>query len=644
SLTKIFDADGILLLSSVLFTKENPADIPAIRKAFDGIPCVSIGDRLPDITSIIIHNRESMQKIMDHLVVEHGYRKFMYLSGPPGHRDNVVREHIFKETLKQHLPEHPEIESSILVGGFRELQAQQIVSEYILAHPDNPLDVIVAANDNMALGALKALHASSDERWNSCAVTGFDDIPQARLEIPSLTTVRQPFDELGRLAVRTIRDLAEGRKVPNILQIDSKVILRNSCGCRLPKSPSLVIPDSQLKKIQYQNIRFEGNLRNVSSFGQRLTTAESLSELVNYLGEFLHSIGVASFFLLLDPKSSGSSCTMSLIYSRFRGKESVFLDDCSCIDLSDFFLQDFRIDKKTSAFPCAYLLNSGNEELGLILYETEEYAHPHICSAGIFISNTVKRLQVLEDQKRYAQKLEEQVRLRTIALVEMNNKLKEESKQRLAVEEEVLHISEMERLRFSLDLHDDICQRLAGISMFSKSLRKGADLTELSEMIDETLLRTRQYAHDSFPVELDSLGLNEAIGSLCNSIQKQTGCQCSYKWAVSDISFLSNSQQINLYRIIQEALNNIIKHSGATKAVISVEIIEDMLVVSVNDNGKGVSSGAFTKNAEKSKKKQHIGIGLKSMEYRAHQIGATYLLRSSEKSGTLIELKIPCNN
>ena len=102
----------------------------------------------------------------------------------------------------------------------------------------------------------------------------------------------------------------------------------------------------------------------------------------------------------------------------------------------------------------------------------------------------------------------------------------------MEVEGEVLRISEIERQRFSTDLHDDICQRLAGISMLCRSYSKNEEgakkeeMEELAQLISQTLQTTRQYAHNSYPVELESLGLNRSINNLCNSFENTTGIKC----------------------------------------------------------------------------------------------------------------------
>lgn len=289
-------------------------------------------------------------------------------------------------------------------------------------------------------------------------------------------------------------------------------------------------------------------------------------------------------------------------------------------------------------------MRSGKEYLGLIVYEADDAVHPHVCSGAIYIANTLKRLRILDDEKERSRLLEKEVSLRTQALLDANEKLKEEARRRIAVEAEVLRISEMERLRFSLDLHDDICQRLAGISMCCKSLTSGLSpqtlLPELSEMIDETLHLTRQYAHDSFPMELDTLGLNEALARLCHSLNTQTKLECSYSWKAPSKSPLSASEDINVYRIIQEALQNVIKHSKATKVSVSIISGETEFIVRVQDNGEGNPHLEEGEMSPKENRRQE-GLGLRSMQYRAHQLNAAYVFHSSKKSGTLVEVRIP---
>ena len=223
-------------------------------------------------------------------------------------------------------------------------------------------------------------------------------------------------------------------------------------------------------------------------------------------------------------------------------------------------------------------------------------------------------------------------------LVQANNR-------RLKVEAEVLEISEIERQRFSNDLHDDICQRLAGISMLCRSYSKlekpvqKAQMEELAELVNDTLQRTRQYAHNSYPVDLEQIGLNGSLANLCASFEQQSQIICRYDWTIPAHVAFDKTQKINIFRIVQEALHNVMKHSQAKNVEVNCKsLIEDdgeYIVVTVTDDGIGISE----------EKMNNFGIGLNSMQYRANQIGAEFIValrqaQGPQSVGTTIQIKM----
>lgn len=639
--------DGVLLLSSVILNHTDLMFLPDLTKTFQDTPCISIGNRLFDFPSIIIKSRHSMEQLMDHLIHHHGYRKFLYMGGPVEHRDNMVREHVFRRFINICQETYPQISGRVINGGFHEVSGMHIVNRYIDEHPTGYLDAIVAANDNMAIGALKALRTQKDPRWHECAVTGFDDIPQGRHEVPSITTVHQPLAELGKLAVETLMNAMEGQKIPQVIHVNSHICIRNSCGCSKDEETqqsdtNLDELKNHMSHIQYQAIKSEQNMRNLSYLGQSLTAVDSLKYLLYELNYFLNNINNQRYYLLLYPEHSMNIPSEArLIFKREEGRETLYLEDDKNINLKDFFDSQLYANALEPESLSVYHLISGNEKIGLVIYEAEDYTHPHMCSSSVFVANSIKRLQVMKDEKERSRLLEQQVALRTEDLVTINKKLKEEASQRIAVEAEVLRISELERQRFSMDLHDDICQRLAGISMYSKSINSLNSLQDLSSMIDETLQRTRRYAHDSFPMEIDSLGLNEALRRLCDTTEKQTGTPCHYHWEIKSENPFSKEEDINIYRIIQEALSNVIRHSGASLATIRLEQKERTIVLSIEDNGIGTPGDEKKLPRKSLRSKRGIGLGRRSMEYRAHQLNAEYSCRSEENKGTIVELRIP---
>ncbi|MDR2701852.1 MAG: substrate-binding domain-containing protein [Spirochaetaceae bacterium] len=688
---EFLSADGILILTSVIGTRTASAPMTALRRVFN-IPVVSIGNRLLDYPSIVVKNKESMTLLMEHLIEFHGYRKLLYLGGPAQHPDNLSREHIFRRTINSLGKKFPGLEGKVMNGEFHQTSAMMMLREYMDANPNAPPEVIVAASDNIALGALELLRVRQEPLWSDCPVTGFDDIDQASREIPALTTIRQPLEEMGKLAVKTLWDLMQCKETSQIIHVESELKIRNSCGCKVQwkSRDDANVPDHTDGGTAN---RSEYNMQNVSLLGQALITVNSPEEMLSPLRFFLTNLAVKTFYLILYPtplEQIGKKG--NLIYQKTGNKEFFTADHPVTVDMTDFFSNTIIIKAVTErtvthpAIPnpaefsephswCVYYLRSSKEYLGLIVYEAPDRVHPQMCNAAIFLANTVKRLQIYGDEKEQSLRLEQEVALRTKDLTETYQKLREEVARRTAVEAEVLRISEMERLRFSMDLHDDICQRLAGISMFCKSLINSVSshsfLPELFDLIDETLIRTRRYAHDSFPMELDALGLKEALSALCHTVTKQSSCgintggihasgknaggknaggqnacRCVFSWSGPEKSPFSPAHDLNIYRIVQEALQNAVKHAAANQIQVTVHSGRKIFTVTVSDNGVGIPRPNEEEPgpAEMTRYIKGGGLGLRSMRYRAHQLGAEYIFESSEQEGTRVEIRISLKN
>jgi signal transduction histidine kinase/DNA-binding LacI/PurR family transcriptional regulator len=625
-------ADGILFLSSVMIDRANFDCGEQLKTLFAGMPFVSVGDRLFDYHSIQVQVEKPMEELMEHLIVFHGYRNFLFIGGPAEHQDSVIRENIFRRFMEKYRDTYPRLRGTVVNGEFLEMSGMIIIRDYMRRHPDEPPDVIVAANDNTAIGVQNMLSRREDPRWRNCPVTGFDDISQSGLEMPTLTTIQQPLDALGKLAVRTLWDLIRGRELPRTILTGARLVIRSSCGCAAPAEP---VPAEQpsYPAERYRAIANQYHLRHLSVLGRRLVVINTCAEMIRPLRFFLTSLDVPLFFLILyeRPRPDMGSAGR-LIYERTRDRDLSHVDNPLTVDIARF-MRELGQYSGISRTWCLTHLRSGSEFLGLVIYGVPDDIQPQLCNGLILLANTVKRLFIYGDEMERASQLEREVR--------------EEVRRRMEVEAEVLRISEMERLRFSSDLHDDICQRLAGISMFSKSLaarkqdgRGAGDLRELSQLIDETLLRTRQYAHDSFPRELDTLGLKDSLEALCSAVNKQTHCECLYSWSAGDRSPLNSSQDINVYRIMQEALQNAVKHARANRITVEISVKDGWFTASVQDNGTGSPELNEAKSVSHNKGRRE-GLGLRSMRYRAHQAGAEYCFDSREIGGTLVKIRIP---
>lgn len=621
-----FDLDGIILMTSVITGNADFATKADVERIWGDIPVVSVGQKIEGLPSVLIETEDSMKQLVEHLILTHNYRKFLFISGAEDHPDAEVREQIFIKTMEAYKPWFSDLQYTLKRGFFTEVAAIRAMAEYMEEEKTSP-DVVVCANDNMAIGVYKYFKINrKNPLINECPVTGFDDIPQARFEIPSLTTVHQPLNEIGAKSVELIIDLVKGKKIPEEVFIESRVVYRKSCGCKGSKD-DFASDEEQFRAMQANYVQSETLLRMVSHIGQDLNYGESFGALKYVVRQNLNQLGLNNFCIL---RFSDGNAKVDPLFVKRSGNECYEFDREMKIPLGQFYRRFYELDPKSKPCMIMKLLTAGNEMIGCVFYEADENVLPYLSSIAINIAHGLNRITIAEERKKRSDFLEREVNKRTKELVEANNR-------RMEVEAEVLRISELERQRFSNDLHDDICQRLAGISMLCRSYSKQdlpvekAQMVELAKLIGETLQTTRQYAHNSYPVELESLGMNHSLSNLCDSFEAQSGIKCKYEWRVPKNIHFDKTQKLNIFRIIQEALHNILKHSKAGNVQVSVISERTKTIVRVIDDGIG-----FVNNSEDKGK----GLGLNSMQYRANQIGAAFVIKANKPCGTCVQLSI----
>jgi signal transduction histidine kinase len=205
---------------------------------------------------------------------------------------------------------------------------------------------------------------------------------------------------------------------------------------------------------------------------------------------------------------------------------------------------------------------------------------------------------------------------------------------RKQLEREILEISNREQRRIGQDLHDSLCQHLAGIGFMGKVLEKKtfsnlpletADVSEIVNLIDQAITLTKEYARGLNPVELQADGLMFALTKLTENVQRLFGVSCTF---ICNTPFYlhDNEMATHLYRIVQEALNNSIKHGKADTIVISLEKRKTTCLLTVSDNGIGIGIGK-TRSYGK-------GMGLNIMRYRASMFGASLEIKNRDNGGT----------
>jgi len=636
---EFFDLDGIILVTSVITGNADFTTKTDVQRIWGDLPVVSVGQKIEGLPSVLIETEDSMKQLVEHLILTHNYRRFLFISGAEDHPDAEVREQIFIKTMEAYRPWFSDLRYVLKRGYFTEVAAIRAMSEYMEEEKSVP-DVVVCANDNMAIGVYKyfKIHCNN-KAIKECAVTGFDDIPQARFEIPSLTTVHQPLNEIGAKSLELIKDLVKGKNVPQEVFIESRVVYRKSCGCKGSKD-DFATDEEQFRAMQANYVQSETLLRMVSHIGQDLNYGESFGALKYVVRQNLNQLGMNNFSILRFSNGNlikGPELKHILVdplFVRRSGNECYEFDREMKMPLGQFYRRFYEIDPQTKPAMIMKFLFAGNDLIGCIFYEADENVLPYLSSIAINLAHGLNRMAIAEEKRKHSEFLEREVNERTKELVEANNK-------RMEVEAEILKISELERQRFSNDLHDDICQRLAGISMLCRSYSnqdtpvEKSQMLELAQLIGETLATTRQYAHNSYPVELESLGMNHSLSNLCNTFAAQSGIHCEYEWGMPKGVHFDKIQKLNIFRIIQEALHNVLKHSKAKNVWVSVKPEARKTVVKIVDDGVG-----FLNDSEENGKENNNGLGLNSMQYRANQIGASFVIKSNKPNGTCVQLSL----
>jgi two-component system CheB/CheR fusion protein len=203
----------------------------------------------------------------------------------------------------------------------------------------------------------------------------------------------------------------------------------------------------------------------------------------------------------------------------------------------------------------------------------------------------------------------------------------------------LVEAQEEERRRISQELHDDISQRLAALSIQAAVLHQthGLSADELRckleqsqkqmEVLSEDLRRTARNLH---PFTLTHLGLGEALRSYCAELSNLRQLNVRF-WARALPGTIPPGVALCVYRVVQEALGNVRKHSGAARAEVSVSGNNHALRVAIRDDGHG-----FDLDDAKGK-----GLGLISMEERVRHLGGTFSISPTPGDGTRIEIRIP---
>ena len=261
---------------------------------------------------------------------------------------------------------------------------------------------------------------------------------------------------------------------------------------------------------------------------------------------------------------------------------------------------------------------------------------------------TVERVAELErlisasnDVMKKSEALETKV---SVALDYLTNRIYEQiedQKNKKDINLKIIEAQENEKRRISRDIHDGPAQSLANIIFKAEYLSKIIDVAphkakkeifELQEDIRNTLKDIRKIIYDLMPMSLDDLGLIPTLKKLISNIVKSYPIQIEMK-ILNNISFKDQLINLTIFRVIQESLNNIVKHSKCNSALVLIDYDDEVIRIDIMDDGVGFDAYCVDNTL--------FGYGIYNMKERVELLNGSFDMISSKDNGTKVKMRIP---
>ncbi|MCX6967307.1 MAG: PAS domain S-box protein [Verrucomicrobia bacterium] len=255
------------------------------------------------------------------------------------------------------------------------------------------------------------------------------------------------------------------------------------------------------------------------------------------------------------------------------------------------------------------------------------------------LSSTIAEHQAEEALWKAQTQLETHAEQLEQIIAERTAKLWEQTADRERLQDELIKISEREKQRIAQELHDGLCQHLAGTALLGSLLQRSLasrndpateQAKEICDLLSTALEEARNLSHGLHPVKNKEDGLMEALSGLAQTVTKLFHVQCTFH-CDDDVLLQSQKAATHLFRIAQEAVNNAIKHGQARKVLITLKNDSGEVSLSIRDNGIGIPPEI----------PESRGMGMEIMNHRAEVIGAWLTIRRTGKRGTAVTCTLP---
>jgi signal transduction histidine kinase/DNA-binding LacI/PurR family transcriptional regulator len=725
--------DALVVWTGALAPHVGQEGIEKFRRRFAGLPVVAVEQPLTDAPVVRMENRRGMCEVVSHLIEVHGCERIAFIRGPATVDAAHERYQGYLDALARYgLPVDPALVSAHLQT-WSPIEAAAWVAD--LLRSEVP-DAIAATNDDLATGAIFAVESAGLE---GIAIVGYDDWPNFRtndlgfargaddddairrqvavsVSTVSLTTVRAPFQELGRCAVDVALALLRGTPAPEASMVPTELVIRRSCGClpavstpvpagngdvtaqlrqALP-DPSVVLPADWAERLvaallgemrgqsdgafarllddfvqrclrstdaaldwsralsvlrrligaardpaeaergemawerayllltdtserqhwRYMRALVEKRNQLLREVGHQLITATDVAGLVQLLPAQLSRVGIAGCYLALyEPAVGNGAAPQSRLILAYENEVRTWIAPDRVVFRSAQLVPDGRLQRASPYSLVVAPLYFKDEQLGFVLFELGPKIGWVYSALREQLSSALHRLFMVERERSALAALEE------------------------------IHRRE-ERQRLASDLHDSVSQALFSMTLQTRALelavrRQGGEvdgrvqrgLAELRELTQGALAEMRALIFQLRPEVLHEDGLVTTLRRLAAAVTAQEGFEVTVQ-ASTDHVPLDEQTELELFRVVREAVHNGVKHANPARIEIRLYEPDDaagMLVVEVADDGVGFNPDD-----------PHPGhLGLSTMRERTERIGGQFTIDSSPHGSTTVRAVLP---
>ncbi len=286
--------DGFIICHDTFQNKKAVKQMFSHIKERTQVPVITIRRQEEGYPCVLADGEGAITKFVEHFVKEHGYTRIGFMNGPKDHPDAQMRLRDYKRGLELCGLEFDE--KMVYFGNFWRDHAKLAVKYYTQELKQRP-QAIVCANDYMAISLCNELINNGIMVPDDMAISGYDDIMESAINMPPITTVRVPAEEMAELAFATLDRMIRGEDVEEVQKVETQIVVRNSCGCQGMDMGTML--KKRVRQSQ-EHERLVDLVQNNTYMSVELSDIDKPEEMVEYLRLLENEdMQVKSFFICL---------------------------------------------------------------------------------------------------------------------------------------------------------------------------------------------------------------------------------------------------------------------------------------------------------------------------------------------------------